>query len=376
MNKLIIAFTIITMSSSAYAAPGQSKTTEATELGNIPLEILISKAKNIKDRNEKNKYAAAIRKQLPKTEQERQAVIKLLESGDADDKVIAMEVLARIKENRAVPAIIKNLKDKDNRVRVMAAGALGEIGDERAVDPLLENPDLVILEFGRCSVAKIGAPALPKLVSAAKKSHLMGLLPKKEGKDRRNRQAVSCIGQIKDEKAVSGLIKLLKDDDADVRLGAVRALASMKVRDAEPEFERLLQDSNETVRMLTLRTLASADKGKYLPKVIATVQEKMGYEKSHAIQLLGDLGAREYVGELEELLKDADEFNRHYAAHALWKITGKVYPYEKGKDALHSEQFWKKRLEDARRPGRDHESPQNAIQEAQKNGFLLDEKTK
>ena len=72
------------------------------------------------------------------------------------------------KRKKAVPKIIKNLKHKDDKVKAIAAMMLGEIGDERAIDPLLENFELMVLEFGQSPLAKIGAPALPKLIKVAK----------------------------------------------------------------------------------------------------------------------------------------------------------------------------------------------------------------
>lgn len=337
-----------------------------------PLREIVSDYRATKNSDKRKELEYLLRKRIPETEEEKQLALGLLDDQEPESKVIAMSLLARAKEKRAVPKIIGLLKHPKYSVLVTAAMSLGEIGDERAVEPLLENPDLMILEFGRCPISRIGAPALPKLAEAARHSNLTGFLPKKDKKDRRSRGAASCIGQVRDEKAIPELMKLLRDDDETVRLAAIQSLAGMKAKQAEPEFERMLQDPDEDVRRVVLRALALTDKAKYRPKVIEAINSKDGFEKTQAIDLLGEVGDKDSVKKLEEQLADGDEFVRHKAAHALWKMTGKVYEYKKGKSIQQSERFWRNRLKDARKTG--HENPKNAVREAQKNGFLLDEK--
>lgn len=110
------------------------------------LNVLIGELKGSKDKEEKSKYLELLRETTPKTAKEIQLLIDLLDDEDVENKCVAMEVLGKIREKKAVPKIIKNLKHKDDKVKAIAAMMLGEIGDERAIEPLLENPDLMILE--------------------------------------------------------------------------------------------------------------------------------------------------------------------------------------------------------------------------------------
>ena len=60
----------------------------------------------------------------------------LLSSENPGDRWRAIEVLARIGDERAIEPLIAALKDQDWRVRQKAAWALGYLGDPRALAPL------------------------------------------------------------------------------------------------------------------------------------------------------------------------------------------------------------------------------------------------
>lgn len=295
------------------------------------LNVLIGELKGAKDEEEKSEYLELLRETTPKTAKEIQLVIDLLDDKDVENKCVAMEVLGKIREKKAVPKIIKNLKHKDDKVKAIAAMMLGEIGDERAIEPLLENPDLMILEFGQSPLAKIGAPALPKLIKAAKEKSLLGLLPKQPGKDRRSKNAAHAIGKMRDRNAIPTLMTLLHEEDNDLRLAAVQALAAMDVKEAYPDFERMLKDKDNGIRIATLYALVKANKEKYLPTAMEILDKEdkgVGVLRS-AIELLGNLKEKGAIPKLEKLLEHKDGSMRRRAAVALWKITGKVYKYKK-----------------------------------------------
>lgn len=303
---------------------------------------------------------------------DRLLMMKQLDGDAVEPMLVAMQVSAGAKMREGVPKIIKLLRHPDLRVKLAAIATLSEIGDERGIQPILDAPELMIMEFGSCPLAKFGAPVLPTLTSLARRSNPLGVLPKQSKKDRRSRNAASCIGQIRDEKAIPGLMALLHDEDDSIRLAAMQALVGMKAREVEPELDKMLHDRDLTVRSLALRTVAQADKAKYLPKVREVVASSKDLERMRAIELIAEFDDRGSIPQLEELLRDGDEFVRHKAAVSLWKMTGKAYQYEKGNMIGILEMPWRRRLKDARE-GRGHEHPSQTITEAHKEGFLLEE---
>lgn len=294
-----------------------------------PLKELIEELKASSDTAKKNEYLHLLRHSEPQTSKEKDQVIDLIEDDDAAIKCVAMEVMGGQKEKKAVRNIITNLRDKDSEVKITAAMMLGEIGDERALDAMTEDYELMVLEFGQCPAAKIGAAALPKLAGLASKKSLVGLLPKQDKKDRRSRKAAVCISQIRDEKAVPDLMKMLKDNDDDVRVAAVGALAGMNAKQAEPEFEKMLKDKNFLVRGMVIRQLLESNRRVYLSTAIAMMDaDGSASVVSGILGKLGESKDASLVPKLESVLKRGGEVGRA-ASVALRQITGKVYKYPK-----------------------------------------------
>jgi HEAT repeat protein len=154
---------------------------------------------------------------------------------------IAVEVLGRIGDRRAVAPLVALLKDKgpyENKkaawtageVRLQVAKALGEIGDRRAVVPLIDmlldatRPHLV--EAAATALGKLGdtravAPLLTALASAA---------PHAWGSSSANLAACAAattLGTLGDRRAIGPLEGVLSNRSADLRMAALIALPKL-----------------------------------------------------------------------------------------------------------------------------------------------------
>ena len=137
---------------------------------------------------------------------------------------------------------------------------------------------------------------------------------------------------------------LLHEEDKDLRLAAVHALAAMDVKEAYPDFERMLKDKDNGIRIATLYALVKANKEKYLPTAMEILDKEdkgVGVLWS-AVELLGNLKEKSAVPKLEKLLEHKDGSMRHQAALALWKITGRVYKYKKDRWTEGRDDGWKR----------------------------------
>ena len=94
---------------------------------------------------------------------------------------------------------------------------------------------------------------------------------------------------MRDRNAIPTLMTLLHEEDNDLRLAAVQALAAMDVKEAYPDFERMLKDKDNVVRISTLYALVKADKEKYLPTVMEILDKKDEGVLWSAVELLGNL---------------------------------------------------------------------------------------
>ncbi|HEY7156829.1 MAG TPA: HEAT repeat domain-containing protein [Gemmataceae bacterium] len=193
----------------------------------------------------------------------------------------------------ALAALTAALRDKDPYVRAVAAGALASIGPAGpdALPPLRD-----MLSDGERvpalrALARYGAEAAPAIPQAIK------LLDDDESEVRWN--AARTLGKIGPaaREAVPALVAALKDDDALVREHAAEALG-----DIGP-------DAKDSVRAL-----------------MAVLQDPDARVRRDAVRSLGQigLGDKSAISAIEPLLKDKDEKVRRAARTTLLKETGKA----------------------------------------------------
>jgi hypothetical protein len=168
--------------------------------------------------------------------------IPLLQSEQADLRVIAAERLDEIASARAVPALARALDDTVADVRGRAAGALGGLGAREAVEPmlsLLDDPEMWVRTTAMRSLAELGAeeivePALPFL----------------EDPEAWVRAAtVESLGILGSERGLPSVSERLSDESASVRRSAVAALLKIGSPAACAPLRQATGDADWEVRV-------------------------------------------------------------------------------------------------------------------------------
>ncbi|RPJ53873.1 MAG: HEAT repeat domain-containing protein [Methanobacteriota archaeon] len=194
--------------------------------------------KALRDRNFEVQLAAA--EALGKMGNEALGELKkALASGDRDVQLGAIGALGEIKNPDAVPALIERLVDPSIEVRWAAAIALGEIGDTRATPGLIGNladPDKYVRYGAAIALEKLGwVPVEPieashlaiarqdwetlVRIGAPSVQPLVQLMRDRQSEVRV--KALECLGKIGDPSASAGMLRALRDENADVRWQAV-----------------------------------------------------------------------------------------------------------------------------------------------------------
>ncbi|OQX79826.1 MAG: hypothetical protein B6D56_06320, partial [Candidatus Omnitrophica bacterium 4484_70.1] len=286
----------------------------------------------------------------------------------------------------AVPYLIKLLKNKDSYVRYRAVKALGEIGSQEIASHLIETIIKALIEALKdeknSNVRQTIARALGKVGSQEAVPHLIEAL-KDEDSDvcKAAAEELDKIGwqpQNQEEEilyfiakhdwnglvrigypAVPYLIKLLKDEDSEVRKAAAEALGKIGSPEAVPHLIEALKDKDSDVCKAAaeiashlietiIEALIEALKDRYSNKVrqaAAKALEEIGSQEiaSHLIETiiealiealkdgknssvrqaiaraLGKVGSQEAVPHLIEALKGKDSDVCKAAAEALGK---------------------------------------------------------
>lgn len=228
------------------------------------------------------------------------ALIKALSDNGPQVAVTARRALTRIGP-KAVPALTAALEKENNDVRWWAAQALGEIGPSAAA-------------------------AIPALIAA--------LHDRSEAV--RDTGAPEALGKI-GPAAIPALLVALRDADAFVRAGAVRALGRMgpPAKTAVPRLLELLNDRNQPVKTANGTTFypvcfaaatalgqIGAEPQAAVPALVTLLGDGNAWLRQTAIEALTDFGpaARTAVPALLTALNDKGEEVAVRAAMALGAI--------------------------------------------------------
>jgi len=215
----------------------------------------------------------------PTPEQVIPRLVAVLKDPNPELRRTAAQSLGKIARKEAVPALREALRDPDAGVRRQTAWALGMIGED-ALGPersplaaLLFDVDPAVREAAAMALGLTGdtqtgiellleqleepgtSPDSKRLAAASlggmeARSAVTGLTRLLTDQDARVRRwAVAALGEIADEQAVKPLGMLLaKDPDPGVRLEAAFRLGKFGGAAARPALTAALKDANEDVR--------------------------------------------------------------------------------------------------------------------------------
>ncbi|MDQ7779516.1 MAG: HEAT repeat domain-containing protein, partial [Planctomycetota bacterium] len=166
------------------------------------------------------------------------------------DPFVADEATRDLKEigSPAVPVLIKALADKRGEMRYKACEVLAELRDGRAVDALMVLLD--DREHPGTSIASAAAKALGRLADGRAVRPLLPLVDSEDVELQYN--VIRALGYLRGYEAIPKLIPRLKDQaktfyDGLVRCAAAEALGRLKAKDAVADLAALLDDTAEEV---------------------------------------------------------------------------------------------------------------------------------
>lgn len=169
---------------------------------------------------------------------DRSVLSRLINALDDDDPFIrftAVEALAWLGDNDAVPAIVRMLSDESYTNRIAAIRALGEIGEKSvvlAVAHMMDDDKLLVREVAAEILGKLkGKEAIPALLQG---------MASDEGFMRRT--SIESLGEIGIDDAVPHLLPYLDQDNPQIRWAVVEALGKIADPRAIPDLANLLGD--------------------------------------------------------------------------------------------------------------------------------------
>lgn len=170
-----------------------------------------------------------------------------LRNSDRQTRLLAVEELGRIRDERAVDALLNFvvIKDEDWRIKIRAIGLLGEIADPRVSevlvnifnDPFLNKECPAIKWNTAIALGKNfnkGSRAVDSLIDALNHDNLLI-----------REAAIQSLGIIGDSRAVPFLIPALNDKSFAIKFSAIKALGNIGDPQAIPFLKRIADNDND-----------------------------------------------------------------------------------------------------------------------------------
>jgi S1-C subfamily serine protease/HEAT repeat protein len=292
-------------------------------------------------------------------------VVKMLSNADAAKRAKAAETLGEMgeKAKAAISSLLKLLNDPDDFVKRMATNALDKIGlpsksDVPMLANLLRDQSVELRRYAARTLEKMGADArgaLNDLLQATTdkdtvvRQHAFRSLgrfgrdakdlilrPLEEGLKDEDRDvrlaAAESLGNVyASANDMESLRKLIKHDDPDIKVMAVKGLVKMgkNAKPALPEMMDLAKNDQGDLRKAVLQwivTLDPADSKQAMPMVMEGLKNGDKDMKLTALALLANSPKEvqpSTVATLRDLVKDAD------VKEKALECLAKVAPYQK-----------------------------------------------
>ncbi|HKP85424.1 MAG TPA: HEAT repeat domain-containing protein [Blastocatellia bacterium] len=239
-------------------------------------------------------------------------LIEVLRSERESDRARVTRVLWRIGPP-AVEPLIALVQDKSAtpETRSAAAQTLGMIGDVRAIKSLmllLRDDRYFVRQQAAFALGQMGDGAIDQLLDAANSSS-----------PATKESAIEALGNFKSPRAVDKLIDALSDSNATVRSAAVKALGETSSERALTPLLSMLKDESSALRSQAAAALARLGQVA-LTGLIGSLRDNRPYVRQLAAEALGDIGSKEAVAPLVELIAADQSGARAEAIEALGKI--------------------------------------------------------
>jgi HEAT repeat protein len=246
----------------------------------------------------------------------------------------AIVAIVELRDPRFIEPLIGTLKSNNNNARRLATWALGALGDARSRDALkaaLTDPDEIVRNMARDALKRMDGNAPSPVPSQEKKpsqSHLdMVLGTLRNDAEAFNRQAAArALGDIRDPRALEGLLEGMKDSDPIVRSAAALAMVGFK---KDPRvFETLvagLKDDDFAVRGDSALALGRIEDDRAFDPLLNALLNGRPELREKAATALGEMGDLRAIDGLRgSMMRDEMTEVRRSAKEALTVMARQV----------------------------------------------------
>jgi HEAT repeat protein len=252
-------------------------------------------------------------KQIPEIKENIPKLIEELGDSDIITNYYAGRKLVKIGKE-AVPYLIKALDSENGRIRISSIIILDQIKDERAIPEfirILKDEKRKDRERSACALS------LGKMKAKEASDVLIQNLS-----DSSNTLKIACImalGELKEEKAIPYLLKLTKDNEEAIKKASISALKSIG-EIGIPVYEKIIEDGSFEEKILAIEILGEIKSEKSIELLKKILKSENKYLSISSAYILSSIGNTEGEAVANKLKKDTDPKVRTLALQTLENI--------------------------------------------------------
>ena len=171
-------------------------------------------------------------------------ILKILESGNNNEKIKTLELLDNTDNPEVLRKIISKLDDTDIKVRGEAFSSL-VLNKNKILDFLIDNLNSES-ENMRCSILLVlgnrdETSSIPDIIKSVK-----------DEKSVVRSCAIGALGHLKAQKNSSIFLEALSDSNIEVRKSALQAIIDLKITISKNEIDNILKESDSEIEKMIL----------------------------------------------------------------------------------------------------------------------------
>ncbi|MGE0527767.1 MAG: HEAT repeat domain-containing protein [Bdellovibrionales bacterium] len=223
-------------------------------------------------------------------------LIRAIREGSSARRKVLLPVVSR---SSAAQDVAQCLKDPDPEVRALACDTLARLSNVNVVKdlfPLLLDSNLRVVHSATAAIQALGTGEARELAREATLADNPVV----------RRSALRILSYFGDEEALDPMLKALSDSDPRVREAAIQGLPFLEDARALEALYEQSRNSNPRVRGLAMRSLGQLPKAseRALSVLLKGLRDDDAWVRYYACQSLGRMEYVSVAGEIAQLLQD------------------------------------------------------------------------
>lgn len=216
-----------------------------------------------------------------------QSLIDVWDKVDTRSRAYLAYVFGVSQSDKALSQLLEGSADSDDDLRQMSIQALGKVGDETVID---------------CLTSALSDPTTDVCEAAL--------------------QSLLLLGERYQVKVIATLSPLLEHEEEQIRMYAVTVLGRLDGKDTEEHLAFAIKDESANVRSAAIRAVEGKGGGAHLPALMLALTDENTEVRALAARALGMSGEQEAIKPLELALQDEDMWVRAAAVRSIGILDG------------------------------------------------------